>query len=258
VILEEIQRLVDSGIQEVTLLGQNVNSYKDPETGRTFAALLHEISEKTALKRIRFITSHPKDFGEELARAFGEIPNLMPYLHLPAQSGNNRILKLMNRRYTVENYIEKMELARKYCPDIALSSDFIVGFPGETREEFEDTMKLVDLVGYDSIFAFNYSPRPFTKAEKMADDVPEEEKFARLNELLDLEKRRLKDVRGRYLGRTVNVLVESASPKGDTFMGRSEHNLIVHIAGSTSSDKGKIVPVKVVEILENTMRGEKI
>ncbi|MBR4532871.1 tRNA (N6-isopentenyl adenosine(37)-C2)-methylthiotransferase MiaB [bacterium] len=258
VILEEIQRLVDSGIQEVTLLGQNVNSYKDPETGETFAALLHEISEKTALKRIRFITSHPKDFGEELARAFGEIPNLMPYLHLPAQSGNNRILKLMNRRYTVENYIEKMKLARKYCPDIALSSDFIVGFPGETREEFEDTMKLVDLVGYDSIFAFNYSPRPFTKAEKMADDVPEEEKFARLNELLDLEKRRLKDVRGRYLGRTVNVLVESASPKGDTFMGRSEHNLIVHIAGSTSSDKGKIVPVKVVEILENTMRGEKI
>ena len=119
-------------------------------------------------------------------------------------------------------------------------------------------MKLVDLVGYDSIFAFNYSPRPFTKAEKMADDVPEEEKFARLNELLDLEKKRLKTVRSRYLGRTVNVLVESASPKCDTFMGRSEHNLIVHISGSTASDKGKIIPVKVVEILENTMRGEKV
>lgn len=257
-ILDEIQVLAAQGIQEVTLLGQNVNSYRDPETGESFTELLYKISETTPLKRIRFITSHPKDFGEELAKAFRDIPNLMPYLHLPAQSGSDRILKLMNRRYTAADYIAKMELARQYCPDIALSSDFIVGFPTETRADFEETMKLVDRVGYDSIFAFNYSPRPFTRSEKMPDDVPEEEKFKRLNELLDLEKAKIKEVRKRYLGRTVNVLVESQSPKSDTFMGRNEHNLLVHIAGSDVSDKGKIVPVKIVEILENTMRGEKI
>ncbi|MBO4440564.1 tRNA (N6-isopentenyl adenosine(37)-C2)-methylthiotransferase MiaB [bacterium] len=257
-VIDEVRVLVGNGVKDVTLLGQNVNSYRDPETGSDFADLLEQVSAKTGVERLRFITSHPKDFGERLAKAFRDIPNLMPYLHLPAQSGNNRILGEMNRRYTVENYLEKMELARKYCPDIALSSDFIVGFPGETRSEFEDTMKLVDRVCYDSIFAFNYSVRPFTKASKMADDVPEEEKFERLNRLLDLQRSKIKEVRGRYLGRTIGVLVESESPRGGTLMGRSEHNLVTHVINSEPGDVGKIVKVKVTEILENTLRGEKI
>lgn len=257
-VIDEVKVLVGNGVKDVTLLGQNVNSYRDPETGSDFAALLEQVASKTGIERLRFITSHPKDFGERLAMAFRDIPNLMPYLHLPAQSGNNRILGEMNRRYTVENYLEKMELARKYCPDIALSSDFIVGFPGETRAEFEDTMKLVDRVCYDSIFAFNYSVRPFTKASKMTDDVPEEEKFDRLNCLLDLQRSKIKEVRGRYLGRTIGVLVESESPRGGTLMGRSEHNLVTHIVNSEPGDIGKTVKVKVTEILENTLRGEKI
>jgi tRNA-2-methylthio-N6-dimethylallyladenosine synthase len=256
-LLDEIKLLCDNGVLEITLLGQNVNSYRDPETGMDFTDLLHSISQNTSVKRIRFVTSHPKDFGEKLAEAFASIPQLTPYLHLPAQSGSDRILNAMNRKYTVSDYLKKIDLSRKFCPDIALSSDFIVGFPGETEQDFDLTMELVEKADYDVIFAFNYSPRPLTKAYAFEDDVPGTVKFERLNRLLDLQRKKIKEVRNRYLGRTTSVLVENKSPKGESFMGRTEHNLITHIINSSSEDIGKIINVRIREILENTLRGEK-
>ncbi|HDT11819.1 MAG TPA: tRNA (N6-isopentenyl adenosine(37)-C2)-methylthiotransferase MiaB, partial [bacterium] len=254
-LIDEINLLCDNGVVEITLLGQNVNSYKDPGTGIDFTDMLYEIAEKTPVQRIRFITSHPKDFDEKLAKSFSEIPQLMPYLHLPAQSGSDRILKKMNRNYTLSDYLKKLELSRKFCPDIALSSDFIVGFPGEKEADFNLTMELVERADYDVIFAFNYSPRPFTKSFKLKDDLSTEEKLLRLNKLLDLQKKKIKEVRHRYLSRTVKVLVENRSPKSNSFMGRTEHNLITHITDSTEKDIGKIIDVKITEILENTLRG---
>ena len=256
-ILDEIDILISRGVLEITLLGQNVNSYKDPETGMDFTELLYKISKKTQLKRIRFMTSHPKDFNEDLAKTFRDIPQLMPHLHLPAQSGSDRILNLMNRKYSVAEYLAKLEMARLYNPDIALSSDFIVGFPGETRADFEQTLRLIDTAGYDVIFAFAYSPRPGTEASKLDDSVTEEEKSSRLNAVLELQKEKIKQVRMRYLGRTVKVLVEKESPKSNTLMGRNEHNLVTHIIDASDSDKGRIIDVYVDEVLENTLRGRK-
>lgn len=257
-IVKEINKLKNNGVVEVTLLGQNVNSYSDPETGMSFTELLYEISEKCSLERLRFVTSHPKDFNKKLAGAFNNIPELMPYLHLPAQSGSNSVLSKMKRKYTIEQYLEKIDTARQLCPDIALSSDFIVGFPGETREDFNKTLNLVTKVGYDTIYAFNYSTRPMTKASELNDDISSEEKFSRLNELLDRQKEMIPKVRSRYLDGTQKVLIESESPRGDTFMGRSEHNHITHVIGSDEKDLGKIIDVKVTDILENTLRGIKL
>ncbi len=256
-LLDEIKLLADNGVLEVTLLGQNVNSYKDPDSGIDFADLLYKISEETPVKRIRFITSHPKDFNIKLAETFAQISKLMPYLHLPAQSGSDNILNMMNRKYTVSEYNKKLDMCRKACPDIALSSDFIVGFPGETEDDFNQTMLLVDKTGYDVIFAFNYSQRPFTQASLYEDNISSEIKFRRLNQLLDLQKQKIKEVRNRYLNRVVKVLVESKSPKGSSFMGRSEHNLITHVYDSTEDDVGKIIDVKINKILKNTIGGKK-
>lgn len=256
-ILGEIKTLAAQGIKEITLLGQNVNSYYDEKKKLDFTGLLHLISAESGIARLRFVTSHPKDFNEQMARAFSEIDILMPYLHLPAQSGSDNILSLMNRKYTLAQYLEKIELARKYCPDISLSSDFIVGFPGETQEDFEQTLNLLEKAEYDTIFAFNYSPRPFTKAFHLKETLSDDEKMARLNILLDKQKKILKTIRGRFLGRTLKVLIEGKSGKGDTYMGRSEHNLIVHVRNSTAADVSTIINVSITEILENTLRGDK-
>lgn len=256
-IFDEINLLFSRGVVEITLLGQNVNSYKDPSTGMNFTRLLYSIAEKTDMKRIRFMTSHPKDFNEDLAKTFKDIPQLMPHLHLPAQSGSDRILEMMNRKYSISEYMAKLDIARKYLPDIALSSDFIVGFPDETKEDFQQTLNLVNSVGFDTIFAFAYSPRPHTAASKLIDNISEEEKSDRLNSLLELQKVKLKEVRSRYLGRTVKVLVEKESPKSSTLMGRNEQNLVTHVLNATDSDKGKIINVYIEEILENTLRGTK-
>lgn len=256
-ILEEIDILTSRGVLEVTLLGQNVNSYKDPETGMDFTKLLYEAAKKEELRRIRFMTSHPKDFNGEMASAFSDIPSLMPHLHLPAQSGSDRILGMMNRKYSAVEYLSKIELARKHCPDIALSSDFIVGFPGETEKDFDKTLELINIADYDVIFAFAYSPRPGTAASQTADTIPEEEKALRLNAVLELQRKKIRKVRGRYLGRTVKVLVEKESPKSGTLMGRNEHNLLTHIIDATESDRGRIIDVRIEEVLENTLRGRK-
>ena len=256
-IISEIKLLEEKGVKEITLLGQNVNSYKDEEN-TNFPKLLYKIAEKTTLQRIRFVTSHPKDFNEELAKAFSEIPTLMPYLHLPAQSGSNRILNLMKRGYTIENYKEKIELAKKYCPEISLSSDFITGFPGETHKDFEQTLKLLDEIKYDMIYAFVYSPRPLTKAANFEDNITLKEKNNRLNIMLEKQRKIMKEIRGRFQDKTVKVLLENKSPRGNSMMGRSEHNIITHALNTKESEIGTIVKVKVSEVLENTLRGEKL
>ncbi len=256
-IIREINALTTRGIREVTLLGQNVNSYRDPESGDDFTALLHRIATIPRVDRIRFVTSHPRDFTERLARAFAEIPTLMPYLHLPAQAGSDRILAAMGRGYRVAEYRERIALARSYCPDISLSSDFIVGFPGETEDDFGATLRLIEDIRYDTLFAFAYSPRPGTRAAQEKETLSQREKLDRLNRLLTMQKAVMSTIRQRFLGRTVQVLIEGKSPSGDTMMGRNEHNQIVHVHGSTPSDVGSIVPVTVTAVLENTLRGIK-
>jgi tRNA-2-methylthio-N6-dimethylallyladenosine synthase len=257
-ILHEVDMLLEKGVLEITLLGQNVNSYKDLDTGADFTKLLYDVAKKEGLQRLRFMTSHPKDFNEKLAIAFTEIPQLMPNLHLPAQSGSDRILKMMNRKYTVADYLGKLEMARKYLPDVALSGDFIVGFPDETEDDFEQTLQLIDMVGYDVIYAFAYSPRPMTQASMLKDNIPPDVKAERLNRLLDAQKNRMKEVRNRYLNRTVKVLIEKPSPKSSTLMGRNEHNLVTHVVNAVEEDIGRIVDVKILEVLENTLRGQKV
>jgi tRNA-2-methylthio-N6-dimethylallyladenosine synthase len=163
----------------------------------------------------------------------------------------------MNRKYSTAQYLEKLEMARHYVPDIALSGDFIVGFPDETRADFEQTLQLIDTVGYDVIFAFAYSTRPGTAASNLIDNISEDEKSSRLNEVLELQREKIKQVRMRYLGRTVKVLVEKESPKSNSLMGRNEHNLVTHIIDAVDSDKGKIIDVHIDEVLENTLRGRK-
>ncbi len=254
---KEIKQLLSRGVREITLLGQNVNSYYDSREKMDFTELLHKTAAIPGLKRLRFVTSHPKDFTKKLAEAFAEIENLMPYLHLPAQTGSNSILKKMGRGYTREEYIKKIETLKKYCPDISLSSDFITGFPGETDKDFSDTVSLLDEIGYDTIFAFAYSQRPMTKASRVFEDnLSQEIKLSRLNKLLEHQKKIMKKVRGRFLNRKETVLIEGYSKQGNTMYGRTAHNIIAHVKNAEPSHKGQIVKVHIKEILKNTLRGE--
>jgi len=257
-IIREIVSLVERGVREITLLGQNVTAYHDQETKTDFTHLLYRVGSVPALERIRFVTGHPRDFSVSLAKAFAHIPSLMPYLHLPAQSGSDRILEGMRRGYSVADYLEKISLVRSWCPDISLSSDFIVGFPGETEEDFTATLQLIREARYDTVFAFAYSPRPGTPAAQVAETVSEDEKHDRLHRLLAVQKEIMAVTRNRFVGRTVRVLVEGKSPSGDTMMGRNEHNQIVHIEKSSPADRGRIISVTITERLENTLRGTKI
>jgi tRNA-2-methylthio-N6-dimethylallyladenosine synthase len=212
-IIDEIQSLVRSGVREVTLLGQNVNSYGRKEGLCTFPELLERVNAVDGLSRIRFTTSHPKDLSSELCRAFRDLSKLCSHIHLPVQSGSNRILKRMNRRYHRERYLEKITELREFTPGIAISSDFIVGFPGESVEDFEQTLDLIRTVQYDSLFAFKYSDRPGAPAADFDDKVPEKEKDVRLKAVLALQNDiTLKNHRS-LVGSTQQVLVEGLSKK---------------------------------------------
>ena len=232
-ILDEIKVLVTSGVSEITLLGQNVNSYgrsngvTEEHSPYSFARLLHDVAQIDGLKRLRFTTSNPKDLSDELIDCFSQIDILCPQFHLPVQSGSNAILKRMNRKYTVEDYLEKVNGLRKVCPHIALTTDIIVGFPGETDEDFQDTMSLLETVKYNGSFSFKYSDRPGTKAQQLDCKVPENVKSTRLQlfqkrqDEISLEKNR------SYVGKTVKILIEKVAD--DTMAGRTVTNHIVHI-----------------------------
>jgi tRNA-2-methylthio-N6-dimethylallyladenosine synthase len=257
-VVAEVARFVERGAREVTLIGQNVNSYHGAgDTGDDFAVLLGLVDKVPGLLRIRYTTSHPKDFTDAVADAFAQLPRLMPWLHLPVQSGSSRTLKRMVRGYTRDEYLRKLERVRAACPDISLSTDIIVGYPGETDADFAETMSLLASVEYDSIYSFEYSERPDTPALKLAlkDDVPSDVKAARLQELQALQKQITTRRLGRFVGRTLEVLVEGEARRGDKLCGRAPGNEMVHFAGSPSLI-GQLVQVRVTGAGTHTLAGE--
>ena len=243
-IIKEIRHLVADGVVEVMLLGQNVNSYgKNLETPVSFAALLEQVAQIDGLKRIRFMTSHPKDLSDELIDVMARYPKICRHIHLPLQSGSSRVLKVMNRRYTKEQYLALTEKIRQAIPDISLTTDIIVGFPGETEEDFEETLDVVRRVRYDSAFTFIYSRRTGTPAAAMENQVDESVVKERFDRLLTLVQEISREECSRFEGRTMDVLVEGVNEQDEHLVtGRLGNNLLVHFPG-TPADIGKILPV---------------
>jgi len=253
-ILLDIRTLIQRGVKEITLLGQNVNSYKS-EDGADFADLLKKVAIETDIQRIRYTTSHPKDFNEKLMHVMADHQDkICEYVHLPFQSGSTRILERMNRGYSREQYLEKIAQMKKIIPNLVLSTDIIVGFPGETDADFMDTVKLVQEVEFETIFAFMYSPRPFTKAAKFEDHVEEKVKNERLNYLFDAHEKMAFELVKKYMGQTLNVLVETVNEQGKAY-GRSTQNKSVYFLAS-SDLIGKTVPVRITQASPNVLRGE--
>ena len=243
-IIKEIRHLVADGVVEVMLLGQNVNSYgKNLETPVSFAALLEQVAQIDGLKRIRFMTSHPKDLSDELIDVMARYPKICRHIHLPLQSGSSRVLKVMNRRYTKEQYLALTEKIRQAIPDISLTTDIIVGFPGETEEDFKETLDVVRRVRYDSAFTFIYSRRTGTPAAAMENQVDEAVVKERFDHLLTLVQDISREECSRFEGRTMDVLVEGVNEQDEHLVtGRLGNNLLVHFPG-TPADIGKILPV---------------
>ena len=266
-VVREVERLCALGAREVTLVGQNVNAYHgvhtDGERGAAFVELLRRVDAVPALRRLRYTTSHPKDFTRPVARAFAELRTLQPWLHLPVQSGSSRTLRRMVREYTREAYVEQIGWVREACPDISLSTDVIVGYPGETEADFTETLSLLEQIRYDSIYSFEYSPRPDTPALKLRlkDDVPAVEKAARLQAVQALQARVTAERLDRLVGRTVEVLVEGEAARGDgRLCGRAPGNEMVNFApGPTSAAApvaaGALVTVEVTARRVHTLSG---
>ena len=253
-ILKEVEELIQEGYQEITLLGQNVNAYgKDLYKDYELADLLLDIS-KLNIPRIRFITSHPWDFTDKLVNVIKENDNILNYVHLPVQSGSNKILKLMGRRYTKESYKELFDKL-KSIPNISITTDIIVGFPGETEEDFQDTLDIVNYCKYDSAFTFIYSPRENTPASKLEDNVTLEEKEQRLYRLNELVNKYSKEANTRILNKVENVLVEGESTKEGNLFGYTETNKLVNFPGDKSLI-GKIVKVKIIDAKSFSLDGE--
>lgn len=255
-IVDEVKYLVDDGVKEIMLLGQNVNSYGlDLKNGENFAKLLKEINKIDGLERIRFMTSHPKDLSDELIFTMRDCRKICHHLHLPVQSGSNRILKLMNRKYTREYYLKLVEKIKKNIPDIALTTDIIVGFPQETNEDFEDTLSLVKEVAFDNAFTFIYSKREGTKAAKMPEQIPSEIVKERFEKLLDVLNNIIGKKNERYLGSTQKILVEEYD--NNKLTGRNENNILVHFNGEKNL-LGNLVDVKIIKCKLFYLVAEKI
>ena len=252
-ILREIESLAESGTREIMLLGQNVNSY-GKGLNTTFAALLRE-TEKTGIPRIRFMTSHPKDLSDELIEVMGNSTRILPQFHLPVQSGSNRILEMMNRRYTRERYLDRVRKLRQAVPGIGLSTDIIVGFPGETEQDFQDTLSLVDEVGYDSAFTFIYSPRTGTRAATMPFQVPKDVSTRRIEELIAFQEERQQSALRRFLRQEEEILVEGFSRRSNQAVsGKGRHGVSVTVPGG-AEDIGQIVRCRITEMKNNTLLG---
>ncbi len=256
-IIAEVKDLVSRGYKEVTLLGQNVNAYgKDLGIDYTFGDLLYDL-DKTGIERIRYTTSHPRDLDEKTMLAMRDCKSVMPHLHLPVQSGDNDILKIMNRKYTYEEYMAKINRLYELIPDIAITTDIIVGFPNETEEQFLNTLKLVRNAKYEGAFTFIYSPREGTPAAKMADSTPEDEKKDRLNRLIAEVNKGYLAGHERFVGQIVEVLVDGESKNGEGMMcGYSKHLKLTHFKSNNLSLVGKTVKVKVTEAKTWFMIGE--
>ena len=259
-VLVEVAGLADQGVKEVTLLGQNVNAYRGPmgETAEIadFATLLEYVSDIPGIERIRYITSHPNEFTQSLIDAYGKLPKLVNHLHLPVQHGSDRILMAMKRGYTAMEYKSTIRKLRAIRPDLAMSSDFIVGFPGETEDDFNKMMKLIDDIGYDTSFSFIYSPRPGTPAAALPDDTPHEVKLKRLQRLQAALDDSVRAISASRLGTVQRILVEGTARKdASELMGRTECNRVVILKGQPRLI-GQMVDVTIVETSQRSLRGE--
>ncbi len=256
-ILREVEALAGQGIREVTLLGQNVNSYgRTLPAGNDFTELIREIGEVPGIERIRFTTSHPKDLSPRLIACFGEIDSLCEHIHLPVQSGSDRVLRRMNRGYTVETYLGKMASLRRSCPGIAITSDVIVGFPGESDDDFQQTLGLMREIRFDNLFSFQYSEREGTAAAGMDNPVSDEVRRERLRTLQALQEEHTLQKNRACVGKREEILVEDVSRDGlEDMMGRTRGNRIVNFPG-TADLIGKILSVRIVDAFLHSLRGE--
>ncbi|HWC27992.1 MAG TPA: tRNA (N6-isopentenyl adenosine(37)-C2)-methylthiotransferase MiaB [Solirubrobacteraceae bacterium] len=257
-LVEEVRALASDGVREVTLLGQNVNSYGRglrPQR-RSFAELLHAIDAIEGIDRIRYTSPHPSDMKEDVVRAHAELPSLCEHIHLPLQAGSSRVLKAMRRTYTRERYLDRVALIREHVPDAAVTTDIIVGFPGETEADFAQTLEVCEEVGYDAAFTFVFSPRRGTEAGAITEGlVPHEEKVERMQRLVDVVQRRATERARRFVGRELDVLVEGTSRTDPSRLrGRTRHNKTANFSGLASP--GEIVPVAITGATSQTLTGE--
>ena len=259
-VLAEARRMADAGYTEVQLLGQNVNSYRDSEGKRSFAELLAAIGEIPGIRRVRFTTSHPRDFTRDIVEAIDAVPALCDHVHLPVQSGSSRVLHLMQREYTREQYLERISWIKSASRPISMTTDIIAGFPGETPADFEHTIDLLAEVQYDAVFAFKYSPRPNTPAINMADSIPDEEKSSRLQFLLDRQREIQRANYSKHIGETVEVMVEGYNSARNQIIGRTSQNKTLNFTTSQPilPATGSYLPVRVTSSFPNSLVGEAI
>ena len=257
-LIAEVERLAGDGVTEVTLLGQNVNSYgRDLPTERrtSFSELLRRVDAVEGIERVRYTSPHPKDMREDVILAHAEVASLCEHIHLPLQSGSSAILKRMRRTYTRERYMDRVALIREHVPDCALTTDIIVGFPGETEEDFQQTLEVAEMVGYDGAFTFLYSPRRGTEAAELDEQIPHEIKVERLERLVQVIQRRAAERAQRFVGRTLEVLVEGPSRTDPTRLrGRTRHNKVVNFDGL--GEPGEYVQVEITGATSQTLQGE--
>jgi tRNA-2-methylthio-N6-dimethylallyladenosine synthase len=255
-LVAEIERFAADGVREVTLLGQNVNSYgRGLHPRRSFAELLRAVDAIDAVDRVRYTSPHPQDISEDVVACHAELPSVCEHIHLPLQSGSSRILKAMRRTYDRRRYLDRVALIREHVPDCALTTDIIVGFPGETEADFAETLDVVEEVGYDGAFTFIFSPRRGTEAAQLADDVPHSEKVERMERLVEVVQRRAHERAQRFVGRELDVLVEGPSRHDPARLrGRTRHNKVVNFDGL--AQPGQIVPVRVTAATSQTLAGE--
>ena len=257
-VIREVESLATQGVKEINLLGQNVNAFRglmDDGEVADLALLIAIVAQVPGIERIRYTTSHPVEFSERLIQAYAEVPELVSHLHLPVQSGSDKILGLMKRGHTAVEYKSKIRNLKKIRPDISLSSDFIIGFPGETEEDFNNTMKLIDEVGFDKSFSFIYSKRPGTIASSLPDDVKSSVKKHRLSLIQDKLNRNTEEISKSMIGSIQKVLVEGPSKKGPTLSGRTENMRTAHFIGN-SDLIGKLVSVKITDGVGNSLKAE--
>jgi tRNA-2-methylthio-N6-dimethylallyladenosine synthase len=257
-VLAEARRMVDAGFTEIQLLGQNVNSYHDPSDKMSFAELLAAVGSVSGIRRVRFTTSHPRDFTRDIVEVIDAVPTLCDHVHLPVQSGSTRILAAMNREYTREWYLERISWIKAARREISMTSDIIVGFPGETEAELEETATLLEEVKYDAVFCFKYSPRPNTPAITLADSIPDEEKSRRLQVLLDRQREVQRVSYARHLGQVMEVMVESHNHARGQVVGRSSQNKTVNftVAQPILPAVGSYQMVRITQTFPNSIAGE--
>ena len=257
-VLAEARQMADLGYTEIQLLGQNVNSYRDPAGKKTFAELLDAVGQVPGIRRVRFTTSHPRDFGKDIVEAIDANPSLCDHIHLPVQSGSSRVLKEMQRLYTREQYLERISWMKTARRDISITTDVIVGFPGESEEDFQETLSLLDDVGYDGVFAFKYSPRPNTPAIKLNDAIPDQEKSRRLAVLLERQRGIQRARNQKHIGEQVEVMVEGKNEVRGQWIGRTSQNKTLNFTASEDLELGSYARAQVTTAFPNSLVGEHV